>query len=348
MNRRIVHRLIAAFMAFLFIMLIAPVYSTAQSTGLKINPRTDMVIEAGETQSANLLVSNLNKNVPITVSLSIVDFKSTNETGTPTPILEENAEPTPWSLKPFITIPETVELAKGESKYVPYTISIPKGQGAGSYYSAIYYEPKPAESESNVVISGSPMQLVFVTVPGKATELMVLKEFGAYVDSSDNQSGKYVSIFTNSQPKKLAYLLENRGNVAEGPTGSIIIKNMFGKTVREIPNANPKNNLALIGQTRQFEVCIESRETKVEQDGSTATVEECIDPGLAPGMYTANMKLLYGINGNTNQEIDANAVFWYLPYWFIGVILGILAIVAYIIYRIRNKLIGAKSHRRQR
>lgn len=339
--------LTAAFALLLFIVL-SPGASYAQSTGLRINPRTDMVIKAGETQSASLLLSNLNQNVPITVDLSVVDFKSTDETGTPTPILEENVDPTPWSLKPFITIPETVELDKGETKYVPYTVTVPQGQGAGSYYSAIKYDPRPTDEQSTVVISGAPMQLIFVTVPGKATELMVLKEFGTYTDVEGQPQGKFKSVFVNNQPQEFAYLLENRGSVAESPSGSIAIKNIFGKTVRIIEKANPKGNLALIGQTRRFEVCIEASKVKIKQDGRTTTVEDCVDPGLAPGMYRAEMKLFYGINGSNTQEIDATTTFWYLPIWFIAIVIGLLAVLAYIIYRIREKLVGHKKHKRQR
>ena len=340
------NRLVA--ISIVTMLLLVPSLVGAQSTGLRINPRSDMVVKAGDTQSATLLVSNLNKNVPITVDLSVIDFKSSDESGTPTPILEENAEPTPWSLKPFISIPQTVELDKGESKYVPYTVTIPEGQGAGSYYSAIKYDPRPTDETSTVVISGAPMQLIFVTVPGKATELMVLKEYGAYINVEGQQQGKFKSVYVNSQPQQFAYLLENRGNVAESPSGSIAIKNIFGKTIRIIESANPKGNLALIGQTRRFQVCIEASKVKIEQDGRTTTVEDCLDPGLAPGMYRAEMRLYYGINGSNTQEISATTTFWYLPLWFIAIIIGILALIAYVIYRIREKLVGRKKHKRQR
>jgi hypothetical protein len=321
---------------------------TAQSTGLRINPRADLTVKPSETQTGSLLVANLNKDVAITVGLSVVDFKSVDETGTAAPILEENAEPTAWSLKPFITVPTSVELKPGETKYVPYSVRIPQGQGAGSYYSAIKYDPQPTDEQSTVVLTGAPMQLVFVTVPGKATELLSLKDFGAYKIKDGETNGTFASIFVGGQPQRLAYLLKNSGNVAENPKGGVIIKNIFGKEVRSIENANPKNNLALIDQTRRFETCIEGSIEEVEQDGRTIKLERCVDPGLLPGMYTAELSLFYGINGNSTQEINAVSTFWYLPWWFLGLVLGLLAILAFVILIVRKRLLGRSFHRRKR
>lgn len=321
--------------------------TNAQSTGLRINPRVDATIASGETQSGQLLIANLNKNIPITVDLSVVDFKATDETGTPTPLLDDNAEQTPWSLRPYINIPSTVELGAGESKYIPYSIRIPESRGAGSLYSAIKYDPRPSTDGDTVLISGSPMQLIFVTVPGSATELLNLRDFGAYKIDDGQTVGEFASIFVNSQPQKLAFLVENRGNVAESPAGSILIKNIFGKVIKEIESANPKNNLALIEQTRRFEVCIKSSVEEIEQDGRRVDLESCENPELAPGMYRAQLSIFYGINGSSTQEITAASTFWYLPWWFVGIVLAVLAVLAFIIFKIRNRLIGQVSRKRK-
>lgn len=323
-------------------------YVNAQSTGLGVNPRKDLVVNAGKSVSDQLYISNLNKSVAAKVDLNVIDFKSNGETGTPALQLQENAPQTPWSLKPFITLPKTVDLAPGESKYVPFSIRIPEGQGAGSYYSAIKYDPQPGEGSDTVVISGAPSQLIFVTVPGKATELMNLKKFGTYNIKDGQENGGFGALYVGSQPQKFAYLLQNAGNVAESPSGSIQIKNIFGKQVKFIKNANPKENLALIDQTRRFEVCIDSQTKDVKQDGRTTKVESCKNPGLMPGMYKASMSLFYGINGSNTQEINATATFWYLPWWFLGIVLVFLAIIAFVVYKVRKSLIGMKTHKRSK
>ncbi len=320
----------------------------AQSTGLGVNPRKDLTVYAGKSVSDQLYVSNLNKKVSVTVNLNLIDFKSSGETGTPSLELQENAPKTPWSLKPFITLPKSVELGPGEAKYVPFSIRIPDGQGAGSYYSAIKYDGKPKDGGGNVIITGAPTQLMFVTVPGKATELMNLQKFGGYQIKDNEEKGNFKSLFVSSQPQKLAYLLQNAGNVAESPAGSIQIKNVFGKQVRLIKNANPKENLALIDQTRRFEVCIDATTKTVKQGGRSTKIDVCKNPKLWPGIYKAHMSLFYGINGSNTREIDAVATIWYMPWWFIGVILLVLAAVAFVIYKVRKSLVGSKSHKRKK
>lgn len=316
----------------------------AQSTGLGAVPRKDMSVAEGTKADSSLNLTNLNKTTALKVTIDLIDFKSANETGSPALQLDQGADPTPWSLKPFISIPKEITLQAGETKSIPYTITIPKKQGAGSYYSAIRYSAA-AEDRENVTISASAATLVFVTVPGKATEQLNLKKFGAYDIGKDAQNGSFKSLFTNSQPKKLAYLLENTGNVAESPVGSIEITNMFGKRVRVIQDANPKRNVALIGQTRRFETCLQTQVRDVNDNGIITKVESCKSPGLMPGMYKAHLNLLYGISGSETKEVDTTAVFWYMPLWVIAAVIGVLAIIAYVIYVVQHK-IRARTQRK--
>ena len=337
-----------AVLAVVGITAFANIQVNAQSTGLAINPRLDFSIRPGESQSASFYLSNLNKELPAKVQLNVTDFKASGETGIPSLITREDAPQTPWSLKPFLDAPKIVELEPGESKYVPVTIKIPQGQGAGSYYSAVKYDPVLGDGSEAVVISGAPTQLLFVTVPGKATELMNLEKFGTYELPDKQQVGKYKSLFVSSQPQRFAYTLKNAGNVAESPVGSIVIKNIFGKTVKTIEDANPGKNLALIDQTRRFDVCITSETKEVKDGEKKEKVTSCKAPGLFPGVYKAQLSIFYGINGSSTQEINTTSTFWYLPWWFIGVIVAILAMLAFVIFKVRQNLIGVTSHRRDR
>ena len=340
------HRVFAAIILFVLVtatMLLNGV-THAQSTGLGVVPRKDMNIAAGKTVQDKLYITNLNKKAVLKVSISVLDFKSANETGTPSLQLSQKSGTAPWSLKPFISIPSSITLQPGETQNIPYTITIPAKQSAGSYYSAIRYSAEGG-GEQNVTVSASAATLAFLTVPGKATEQMSLKQFGAYNIADTAQDGEFKSLFVTSQPAKLAYIVENRGNVAENPAGSIEITNIFGKQVRLIKDANPKGSLALIGQTRRFEVCFANQTKKVNDNGSVIEVESCKNPGLLPGMYKAHMNVFYGINGSDTHEIDTTAVFWYLPYWSILVVLGILAVITYLVYALRTRYVSYKSQR---
>jgi hypothetical protein len=344
-NWRNMKKFLRGFTVLLFVAVFGVGQVSAQSTGLGIAPRKDVTILPGKSFTDKLTVNNLNKTVALNVTLSVIDFKAADQTGTPALQLDENAPRTPWSLKPFITIPTSVQIPPGQSKNIDYTIRIPEGQGAGSYYSAIRYSAQGAGGQ-NVTVSASAATLVFVTVPGKTTELLNLKQFGAYETKGNEENGTFKSLFITKQPEKLAYVLENVGNVAESPSGSIIIKNIFGKQVKLVEKANLKGNLALIDQTRRFETCISPEKKTVGVGQDAAKRDVCGTTHFLPGMYKAQLSAFYGINGSNTQEINATASFWYLPYWFIAVILVLLALMAFGIYKVRSSLVGATTHRR--
>jgi cbb3-type cytochrome oxidase subunit 3 len=180
---------------------------------------------------------------------------------------------------------------------------------------------------------------MFVTVPGEAREQLNMVQFGAYVDGKDGATGQFKSFFFGSAPEKLAYRLENKGNVAESPVGSIVVKDMFGRQIKSIDSANPKSQLALIGQTRRFEVCLSTKKVEIKGPaGQTSEQDVCDKPSLMPGRYTAELAAFYGINSDNNQEIRASATFWYLPAWFIIVVVLLIVAVAFVIYRLTHKL----------
>jgi hypothetical protein len=315
-------------------------FAQETSNGLGITPRKDLVLEPGKSVTDQLQISNLNNNKELRLELQVIDFGAKDQTGTPALNLDPEAKQTAWSLKPFITAPKTVNVAPGKSEYIKFTVTIPSSQGAGSYYSAIRYISAGA-NQGNVAVSASGATLVFVTVPGKTKESLLLQKFGAYVAKPGNDEGSYKSLFVKSPPKEFAFSLKNQGNVAEQPAGSILIKNMFGKQVSVIKDANPKGSLALIDQTRLFVTC-------VNQPGKNDADQNCKDTSFMPGRYTATLNVFYGLNGNQTQEILATASYWYLPTWFLivlAVVVGGLALGGFLIYRRVNGR-GSFSRRR--
>ena len=312
--------------------------ASAQSNGLGITPRKDYTIKAGGQVADKLFINNLSQKDDLHLQIRVVDFRAQDETGTPALELAANAQQTPWSLKPFMKIANTLTIPAGKSVYLPFTVSIPANQGAGSYYSAIEYVAQNSQAQQRVNIAASSASLVFVTVPGKANEQLVFKQFGTFVPSSDDETGSFKSFFVGSPPKTLAYRLQNNGNVAENPQGSILIKNIFGKTVKTIAKANPKNELALLGQTRRFEVCMKDGQTITKaSNGQSSTQTVCKDPGLLPGRYTAQLAVFYGLNGSNTQEVTATSSFLYLPWWSFAVLVLLIVIVAAAVRLIMRK-----------
>jgi hypothetical protein len=310
------------------------------SSGLSITPRKDYTIQAGKSESDKLTIGNLSSTQDLNVSLKLIDFTFTDQSGTPKLLLATNAPQTSWSLKPFVTLPKTVLIPAGQTKTVNYTIKVPANQGAGSYYSAFEYAATGANG-GNVSLNASGVTLAFLSIPGTVREGLMLQKFGAYQSDPGNLTGHYLYIATNKAPQQLAYALKNSGNVAESPAGSIVLKDMFGHLVKTVGNVNVNSNLALLGQTRLFTACIESQQTKVNFDSTSTPTTSCVNPHLKPGRYTASLDVFYGQNGNRTNEITATAHFWYLPWWFLIAVVVIIVLIAGGIWWLQRKIKAA-------
>jgi len=327
---------------------VTSVMAAEASSGLSINPRKNYLIEPGKTVTDKLTIGNLDSKKDLNISLRLVDFTFTDETGTPKLLLAANAPQTTWSLKPFVKLPsEPITIQAGKSKTIEYTIKVPANQGAGSYYSAIEYAATGAGG-GNVSLNASGVTLAFLSVPGVVREDMSLQKFGTFLPDPEGVGGKFQFISTNSVPTQMAFSLKNNGNVAENPAGSIVIKNMFGKVFTTIQKANLNDSLALIGQTRRFQTCITPAVNKVEFNGESVDSKNCVKPKMLPGRYTANLDVFYGQNGNQTHEIVGSASFWYLPWWFIVAVAVVVLVIAFYVRKLVRKLQGksAKDNRR--
>lgn len=325
----------AALVAVSLLLSVAPVSAATTSSGLSIPPRKDLKIEAGETVNDKMTISNLNRSVDLNLNIRVIDFTFSDDSGAPKLMLADNAPQTTWSLKPFISIPKTVQVDAGKTKTIDYSVSIPANQGAGSYYSAVLFSSGSPDG-GNVNLSASGVSLVFASVPGIVNEDMTLEKLGAYASNTTTAGGKFVFVAID-KPKEIGVRLQNNGNVFESPAGSVTLKHMFGPEIT-IEKINPGQSLALIGQNRLFLSCIQPVEEEVEVGGSETTRTVCDSPSLWPGRYTINAGVFYGQNGNQTNEISATATFWYIPVWFIGALLALIGFVIYTVWRIRRKL----------
>jgi hypothetical protein len=308
----------------------------AQSNGLGVTPKISLSAKPGAQLRDSLRVNNLSSTQPLTIKVNLVDFKPANESGTPQLLQDTNAPLTPWSLKPYISLPELVNVPAGQSKTIPFTIKFPENIGAGSYYSAVEYQAVTGTDQQKVNIAASSATLLFVNVEGNASEFVNILQFGP----SDAQ-GNIKSSFSQP-PTYFAFRVKNSGNLNEPPSGSIVVKNTLGHIVAHIDNVNPKSELALIGQTRKFIVC----NPKSTQDTELVKNTNCTPLKLTPGHYSSQLVLLYGQNGQPSRQIGATAGFWYMPLWAIVVAVAILAAVIWGIYTLYRRFSAPRGRRR--
>jgi hypothetical protein len=337
---------VALLMGAVYLVHPAPVHAQS-SAAMSITPKKTYLIEAGKSVDDTLIIRNLDTSSALNLTLNVVDFTFTDNGGTPKLFLDPGASQTTWSLKPYLTVPKSVTIPAGGSKTLQINVSIPKGHGAGSYYSAIVYSSGAPTGTGNVGLSASGVTLVFTQIPGQVTENLTLKKLGIYDDSAKGNLSGYQFI-TDKQPTTIGYTLSNSGNVTESPAGSITLKDLFGRETK-IADVNPTGSLALIGQTRTYNACIKLASQQVDFNGSKTTASACVNPGLWPGYYRVSLDLFYGQNGNLTKEITGTASFWYLPLWFVITFLVLLVIVVIVVWRlymkIRLQLTGAQSRR---
>lgn len=316
------------------------------SAALSIAPRKNYTIEPGKSIEDTLTIRNLDAERDLQLSLRVVDFTFKDDGGAPELMLAQDAPQTTWSMKPFLSVPENVTIPANGSETLNMGVSIPANQGAGSYYSAIVYSAGASDG-GNVGLSASGVTLVFTGVPGDVNEKLTLEKLGAYFPQSGNRPEPGYNFLTTSEPTNIGYTLKNEGNVTEAPSGTITLRHMFGKeyTINDI---NPVKSLALIGQTRTYTPCIQLKSQEVDFNGTRSEASSCVSAGLWPGFYSVSMEAYYGQNGNQTQEVFGKGSFIYLPWWFIIVMVIVLAVVGFFIWRLVRMIRGGVGRNRER
>lgn len=318
------------------------------STGLSITPRKNLAIDPGKGVNDKLSIGNLDTHADLQVAIQVVDFTFLDSSGTPKLMLGKNDPQTTWSLKPYITIPNSIVVPAGQTREISYSVKIPANLGAGSYYSAIEYSATGGNG-GNVGLNASGVTLMFVTVSGLAHEDLQLQQFGAYQSNANTTGGNYINIATH-MPQQMAYTLKNNGNVAESPSGGIVMNYMFGNKPIQISNVNANSSLVLLGQSRVFTTCIQAEKQSVVINGTQGTSNVCTSPGLLPGRYTATLSIFYGQNGNPTRQLSGTASFWYLPWWFIGLFFVFVLLLTLAIWwavrKVRRMLYGKPIRRK--
>jgi len=326
--------------------LLPSIQAAAQSSGLSITPRRDYTVQKGTTKNDTLPVTNPLPDEDLTLNIKIIDFTSKGQTGTP--LLDVHAtKATTWSLKDFLKIPDSITLKPGETQNVPISITIPASQGAGTYYSAIQYSANNS-GDKNVTINAGATTLMFVNVPGDAKEQLTLTQLGAFSGDLNGDQGAFKLFYFGSKPKLISYMLKNDGNVAEQPVGSILIKNNFTGKTTEIKNANPMNSVALLGQERRFDSCIKQEDVKTKTATGDITQTKCAEPNLAPGRYTITLNVFYGQANGKSLEVVGTSSFWYLPWWFVAIVLLVVLALVALVWWIVNKVRDSRSGSRRR
>ena len=240
------------------------------------------------------------------VSEEINDFVANGEDGTPKILIDKNND-NPYSIKDWISPLPSFTIKPGDIQTLTVVINIPKDASPGGHYGVIRFTGTPPKLKgTGVSLSASLGTLVLLRVNGPVKEKLSVQEF------SVSHNGKTGKLF-ESPPIDFVEKITNSGNIHEEPTGHIIVKNMFGKTIAGFNVNTPPRNI-LPASTRKF----------------TQPLDKTILGNKRLfGRYTADFKLVYG-SGKDKKVINTQLSFWIIPYRLIGAIILTLIILFFV------------------
>ena len=273
-----------------------------KANSMKISPlRTDITIEAGESGTVEVLVTNISDDAVILRAIAN-DFVAGDEKGTPSIILDENSYAPSHSLKRFMKPIENITLGPGETRKVEVQIEVPADAMAGGYYGVIRFAPATSSGQP-VDLNASVASLILLRVPGPVVEELVLTNFDV------RQNGSSGSNFRTPDNLELLLRFENKGNVHVAPFGQIVVQK--GKEViydYKFNQKDPKGEV-LPNSARRWEVPLENL-------GKF-------------GKYKIIGTFGYGTQG---QTINVEKTIWIIPTLYIlGAVGGLLLLIAIIV-----------------
>ncbi|MDD5039658.1 MAG: hypothetical protein PHY34_00745 [Patescibacteria group bacterium] len=268
---------------------------------LEITPAIrEITLKPGEEKTAMIDVTN---DMPqaVEVTAKAVNFTPKDETsGEPL----YNITGTPTDIATWMTITEsTFTLQKDETQAVAVTFAVPATAKAGGHYAGVVFNFGEKQVAGQVTIQSSVGIPFLATVTGDYTESAEIAKFATKDEKSTYTSGPIVF-----DP----ILIENTGDVHLKPMGTVMITNMFGKTVKTF-KINEDQSAVLPGYSREY------------------AVGTWKDLGNAFGSYTAKVTITAG---TVTETASANfMVISTMGIVIIAVVLVVLIVVAILLMR---------------
>jgi WxL interacting protein linking bacterial and host surfaces len=288
--------------------------ATATGNGFQISPvRSELTISKGSSQTVDVTVTNPTASA-LNAQAIVNDFvASSDESGDPRLLLNGGVASPSHDFKKLVNNIPNVSLAAGATKEIAVTIAVPSNAASGGYYGAVRFVPLATAQSGNVGLTASVGTLFLITVPGNLIEKLNLVQL-----SAGHTDGSTSSILTGGKVAIISRL-QNTGDIHVQPFGTVEIKNMFGKIVDEYQfnNTQPRANI-LPDSIRRF--------------------TDPLSYSHWFGRYTIEENLAY--TSGSGNILTGSASFWYLPLWFVLVVVGIIFVIVvwiyYMIYRKRH------------
>lgn len=271
-------------------------------------PLIELQGNPGDVVKTQIKFTNISKD-ELLVKTQFNDFGAKNETGEPN-ILFEDTDNKAFSLRSWIGSPTPFKIASKETKTIEFPISIPKNAEPGGHYAVIRFTGSSPELENNgVALNASIGSLVLLRVNGNVQEKASMADFFAATPQFEKSS------FFEQAPINLVERVHNEGNIHLKPTGTLRVKDMFGKEVASMRvNGDPANQ--------------KDPPRSVLPD-SIRRFEQKIDMPWMFGRYEATVDLGYG--QDNAKKLTATTNFWIIPYKLITLIIAALIVLFFLL-----------------
>lgn len=278
--------------------------SLSNATSLVVSPPTfDLTANPGDTQTESIRLENIT-NLPLPVTTSLESFVPLGTSGA----VSLTPESSQYSLVSWISLtPRSTTIAPKSSATFQFTITVPiNAEPGGKFGSIVFSTGSTSQSASSIGVSQRVGALVLLRVAGSANEQAKISNFQA--DLSYHKIKNTISFST---------LVADTGNVQVKPIGNIVITNMFGHKVANIPF-----------------------DSKYVLPGASRSFTSLWHHGFIFGRYTANQTLLYG---TSNKIMTATTSFISIPWKLIITVLVLMVVLIFILWKGKTRLGKALS-----
>ena len=269
-------------------------------------PTVEITAKPGETTEVVAKLYNEGKEA-LAIKPGVFSFNTANESGQP----NFYDDKTGLDLQHWITLPESLTLAPGETRSVVVTVAVPKSADPGGHYAAVFWGTSPPKIVgSGAGVEGQIAMLFLVDIEGNTKEDAHVIEF------------RPLSSLLTHLPANFMVRFQNNGSVHEHPAGDIIIRNMFGRQATVLPfNIQPSIGNVLPKSIRRFDLSWIKR--TMDASASEWSKEW---HNFAFGYYSAELNATFGA-GNT--LVTAHTSFWVFP-WMVSLV-GLAALIIIIL-----------------
>lgn len=267
---------------------------TADSAALSVSPPTSSIdVAPGQSYKKKIGLDNISDLTRV-VNVEVNNFAANGEDGEAKLTDEEGGA---YSLKEWIHVsPSTATLKPRGHQDFEVTITVPGNAPPGGHFGAVVFSPAVggnADGASLSVVS-QVTSLILLKVPGDAKEAANIQSLTTCTqkDAAKTRCEKSQSMFTGKD-FSFTTRVQNTGNVQVIPTGTVTVRNMFGKKVAEIPLTGAN---VLPDSTRRFETKWTSKhpfgQYKVSVDLKYGTAQQPLSKSTTMWVWPVNLILM--------------------------------------------------------